>query len=164
MCRGAIFDSSFWVHAVYLDLVEFLLADYDLLCPRAVAKELGRDNPTSLRRQALLSTKTIQQATPRTEKITLYGDGERAAINLALERKLLLLIDDWRPYEAARAAGVDVANTPAYLVQLYNQEQISLARILGDFRKLAQRGTLKPEWLHAAFKLVAELRKKGKGS
>lgn len=162
MRRGAIFDSSFWVHAVYLDLVDFLLADYELLCPRAVAKELGRDNPTSLRLKVLLSAKTIQLATPRTEKITLYGDGERAAINLALERNLLLLIDDWRPYEAARAAGVAVANTPAYLVQLYNQDQISLERILGDFMRLTRRGTLKPEWLQAALTLVSKLPKKGK--
>ena len=35
MRRGAIFDSSFWVHAVYLDIVDFLLEDYSLLCPRA---------------------------------------------------------------------------------------------------------------------------------
>jgi len=33
MRSGAIFDSSFWVHAVYLDLIDFLLADYELLCP-----------------------------------------------------------------------------------------------------------------------------------
>ena len=162
MRRGAIFDSSFWVHAVYLDVVDFLPADYELLCPRAVAKELGRDNPTSLRLKALLTAKTIQLATPRTERITLYGDGERAAINLALERKLLLLIDDWRPYEAARTAGVDVANTPAYLVQLYNQDQVPLERVLDDFARLARRGTLRPEWLQAALKLVSELRKKGK--
>jgi predicted nucleic acid-binding protein len=162
MRRGAIFDSSFWVHAVYLDLVSFLLTDYELLCPRAVANELGRDNPTSLRLKTLLTAKTIQLATPRAEKITLYGDGERAAINLALERKLLLLIDDWRPYEAARAAGVDVANTPAYLVQLYNQNQISIERVLSDLGRLVRRGTLRPEWLHAALKLVSEMRKKGK--
>jgi hypothetical protein len=67
-----------------------------------------------LRLKALLTTKTIQLATPRAEKIKLYGDGERTTINLALERGLLLLIDDWRPL-----AGVKVANTPAYLLQLY---------------------------------------------
>jgi len=161
MRKGAIFDSSFWVHAVYLDLVDFLLADYELLCPRAVAKELGRDNPTSLRLKALLTAKTIQLVTPKVEKIKLYGEGERAAINLALERKFLLLIDDWRPYEAARAAGVDVANTPAYLVQLFGQDRIPLERVLGDFGRLVRRGTLRPEWLHAALKLVSEMRKKG---
>jgi predicted nucleic acid-binding protein len=159
--RGTTFDSSFWVHAFSFNLVDFLLADYELLCPRAVAKELGRDNLTSLRLKALLTTKTIQLATPRAEKIKLYGDGERAAINLALERGLLLLIDDWRPYEAARVAGVEVANTPAYLLQIYDQGRISIERVLSDFGKLARRGTLKPEWIQAALKMVAEIRKKG---
>jgi predicted nucleic acid-binding protein len=164
MRRGAIFDSSFWVHAAYLDLVDFLLADYKLLCPRAVAKELGQENPTSLRLKALLTAKTIHLATPKSEKIKLYGDGERAAINLALERKLLLLIDDWRPYEAARTAGVEVANTPAYLVRLSDQGRIPLERVLGDFGRLVRRGTLRPAWIQAALKVVAEIRKKGKDS
>ena len=162
MRRGAVFDSSFWVHTVFLDVVDLLLSDYALLCPRAVATELGRDNPTSLRLKNLLRAKTIHLATPKTEKLLLYGDGERAAINLALERKLLLFIDDWRPYEAARAVGVEVANTPAYLVQLYHQDRLSMERVLGDFAKLARRGTLKPEWLQAALNMVSELHKKGK--
>jgi hypothetical protein len=38
---------------------------------------------------------------------------QRAAISLALERKFLLLIDDWRPYEAAQEAGVEVVNSLA---------------------------------------------------
>ena len=113
MRRRATFDSSFWVHAVYLDLVEFLLADYELICAAAVEKEMGKDNTTSLRLRGLLANNSIQRAIPRAEKIRLYGDGERAAINLALERNLLLLIDDWRPYEATRAAGVDVINSVA---------------------------------------------------
>ena len=112
--RAATFDSSFWVHAVYLDLVAFLLSDFELICTKAVENELGRDNPTSRRLKALLADKSIKRTAPRSEKIKLYGDGERAAINLALERKLLLLIDDWRPYEAAQAAGVEVVNSLAF--------------------------------------------------
>lgn len=162
MRREAVFDSSFWVHAVYLDIVDFVLADYTLLCPRAVAKELGRENLTSRRLQEYVRAKTIALATPKTTKIALYGDGERAAINLALERESLLLIDDWRPYEAARVAGVEVVNTPAYLVQLYKQRRMQVERVVADFARLTRRGTLKPEWLQAALSLVAELRQKDK--
>ena len=46
-------------------------------------------------------------------------------MNLALERHLLLLIDDWKRYEAARAAGVEVVNTLAYLVHLYVQNRMT---------------------------------------
>ena len=159
--RAATFDSSFWVHAVYLDLVELLLSDFELICTKAVENELGLDNPTSRRLKALLADKNIKRAAPRSEKIKLYGDGERAAINLALERKLLLLIDDWRPYEAAQAAGVEVVNSLAYLVGLYEQKRITLERALHALAKTTRRGTLRPEWIQSAVKLVAEIRRKG---
>ena len=161
MKRGATFDSSFWVHAVYLDLVAFLLSDFELVCAKAVEKELGRDNPTSLRLKALLADRSIKQATPKSEKIKLYGDGERAAINLALERKLLLLIDDWRSYEAAQAAGVEVVNSLAYLVGLYERERITVERVLNALARITRRGTLRPEWVQSAIKIVAEIRHKG---
>ena len=150
-----------WVHAVYLELVEFLLSDLELICTKAVENELGRDNPTSRRLTALLADKSIKRAEPRSEKITLYGDGERAAINLALEQKFLLLIDDWRPYEAAQATGVEVVNSLAYLVGLYEQKRITLERVLQALARMTRRGTLRPEWLHSALRVVTEIRRKG---
>jgi predicted nucleic acid-binding protein len=159
--RAATFDSSFWVHAVYLDLVEFLVSDFELICTKAVENELGRDNPTSRRLKALLADKIIKRTEPRSEKIKLYGDGERAAINLAWERKLLLLIDDWRPYEAAQAAGVQVVNSLAYLIGLFEQRRITLERVLHDLARTTRRGTLRPEWIQSAVRVVAEIRRKG---
>jgi predicted nucleic acid-binding protein len=159
--RAATFDSSFWVHAVYLELVEFLLSDFELMCTKSVENELGRDNPTSRRLKELLADKSIKRAAPRSEKIKLYGDGERAAINLALERKFLLLIDDWRPYEAAQAAGVEVVNSLAYMVGLYEQRRITLKRALQALAKMTRRGTLRPEWIQSALRVVAEIRRKG---
>ncbi len=161
MKRGATFDSSFWVHTVYLDLVEFLLSDFELVCTKAVEKELGRDNPTSRRLKSLLAERGIKQAAPKSEKIKLYGDGERAAINLALERKLLLLIDDWRPYEAAQAGGVEVVNSLAYLVGLYEQKRITAEHVLNALARITRRGTLRPEWIQSAVRIVSEIRRRG---
>src|SRR5262245_42283778 len=161
MKTGATFDSSFWVHAVYLDLIDFLLSDFELVCTKAVEKELGRDNPTSRRLQALVADGSIKQAAPKSATIKLYGDGERAAINLALERNLLLLIDDWRPYEAAKAAGVEVVNSLAYLVGLYEQERITAEQVLHALAKITRRGTLRPEWIQSAVRIVSEIRRKG---
>ncbi len=158
---GATFDSSFWVHAVYLDLVDFLLSDFELVCTRAVENELGRDNPTSLRLKSLLAERRIKQAAPKSEMIRLYGDGERAAINLALERKLLLLIDDWKPYRAAQAAGVEVVNSLAYLVGLYEQKRITAERVLNALARITRRGTLRPEWIQSAVRIVSEIRRQG---
>lgn len=162
--RAATFDSSFWVHAVYLELVEFLLSDFELICTKAVENELGCDNPTSRRLKALLADKSIKRAEPRSEKIKLYGDGERAAINLALERKFLLLIDDWRPYESAQATGVQVVNSLAYLIGLYEQGQIALERVLHALARMTRRGTVRPEWIQSAVRVVAEIRRKGENS
>jgi predicted nucleic acid-binding protein len=144
-----------------LEVVEFLISDFELICTKAVENELGRDNPTSRRLRELLTHKTIGRAVPRSERIKLYGDGERAAINLALERKVLLLIDDWRPYEAAQAAGIEVVNSLAYLVGLYEQKRITLERALQSLARMTRRGTLRPEWIYSALRVVAEIRGKG---
>lgn len=158
MKRRATFDSSFWVHAVYLDLVDFLLDDYALVCPIAVERELGVENPTALKLRALCAQGRIQRAGVRAEKIKLYGLGERAAINLALEQSLLLLIDDWRPYEAAEALGIETVNSPAYLVHLFARNRLSADRVLGSLAKLIRRQTIRSEWTTAGLKLFAEIR------
>jgi predicted nucleic acid-binding protein len=144
-----------------LELVEFLLSDFELICTKAVENELGRDNPTSRRLKALLADKSIKRAAPRSAKIKLYGDGERAAINLALEQKFVLLIDDWRPYEAAQATGVEVVNSLAYLVGLYEQKRITVERALKALARMTRRGTLRPEWIHSVLRVVTEIRRKG---
>jgi len=159
MKPGATFDSSFWVHAVSLHLVEHLLEDYALVCPTAVETELGQDNLSAVRLKTLCAAGRIERATPQSEPIPLYGLGERAAINLALERKLLLLIDDWRPYEAARAAGLPTVNTVVYLTHLCARGRLGVNQVLEALGALARRGTIKPEWITLGITLVAELRR-----
>lgn len=160
MKKQATFDSSFWAHAVYLDLTAFLLDDFELFCTPAVAQELGHDNPTSLKLKALLTDGRIGRATPRRETVARYGKGERAAINLALEKKWLLLIDDGKPYEAAQQVGVEVTPSLVYLVWLYDQDRIPVARVLESMAKMTQRGTIKPLWMKSALKMVAEIRER----
>jgi hypothetical protein len=134
---------------------------FDLVCSNVVEKELGHDNPPSLRLKALLADRSIKKATPKSATIKLYGDGERAATNLALEQKLLLLIDDWRPYEPAPAAGVEVLNSLVYLVGLYEQKRITAEWVLRALARVTRRGTLRPEWIQSAVKIVSEIRAQG---
>jgi len=63
MKPGATFDSSFWVHAVSLHLVEQLLEDDALVCPMAVETELGRDNLSAVRLKTLCAAGRIELAT-----------------------------------------------------------------------------------------------------
>lgn len=155
----ATFDSSFWVHTVYLHLVDELFLDFDLLCTPAVERELGFGNPTGLRLQKLLTAGNVRRRQPRSNKVGLYGDGEREAINLALEEGLVLLIDDWRPYEAARQAGVAVINSVALLLASYKRDRRSLEDTLELMKRIASRGTLRPDWIRNGIEVLYEIQK-----
>jgi len=143
-----------------LDLVDELFLDFELMCTRAVERELGFRHPTGLRLQELLTGRKIKRKQPRGDRVGLYGDGEREAINLALEERVVLLIDDWRPYEAARQAGVAVINSVAFLLGSYERDRRSLEQTLGLMRRIAGRGTLRPEWIRNGIEVLYEIQKK----
>ena len=159
MKPGATFDSSFWIHAAYLDLPDFLFHDYDLYCTRPVEKEMGEVNPTGLRLKSALRDGRIQRAEAKKEVVKLYGEGERAAINVALERKLILLIDDWKPYQIALESGIEVVNTPIYLIRLNRLNRMTDEKAMDCLARLMKRGTVKPAWISAALEMIALQRK-----
>ena len=49
----------------------------------------------------------------------------------------------------------------AYLVGLYEQKRITLERALGALARTTRRGTLRPEWIRSAVRVIAEIRRKG---
>jgi hypothetical protein len=69
--------------------------------------------------------------------------------------------DDWRPYEAAQAAGIDVVNSLAYLIGRYEQKRVTSERALNALARITRRGTLRPEWIESAVRIVSEIRRKG---
>ncbi|MFQ5899823.1 MAG: hypothetical protein ACE5JN_16480 [Candidatus Methylomirabilia bacterium] len=145
---------------MHLDLVRFLLGDYTLICTSAVEAELGKENPTNLKLKTLIAQGGIHRQSPRTEKVKLYGHGERAALNLALEKRLLLLIDDWRPYEMARAFGIETVNTVTYLASLLARALLPEDQVLQALGTLVRRGTIRAEWISAGLAMVAEIRQR----
>lgn len=159
MKPGATFDSSFWVHAAYLDILGFLFHDYELYCARSVEKEMGETNPTGLRLKSALRDGWIQRIDAKRGVVKLYGEGERAAMNLALERKLILLIDDWKPYQTALELEIEVVNTPIYVICLNRQNRVADERALELLARLIKRGTIKPAWISAALEMIASQRK-----
>lgn len=163
MKRLAVFDSSFWIHAIYLDLTKFILQDFELVCTTAVENEIGSNNPASLRLKGLLSHGTIKRKNPKREIINLYGKGERSAISLALQEQMILLIDDWRPYEAALEVGVKVVNTMVYIAHLYKETKLSFYEALEMLVKIARRGTVRQIWIESTLRTIMEIKSK-KGS
>ena len=158
--RSATFDSSFWVHAVYLGLVDQLLADFTLICAPDVEREFKNENATSTRLRELLVSGGIRRIEPKVDSVKLPGRGERAAINLAIERSLTLLIDDWRPFETARQNGVEVINIAVYVVKLAGERRITTEEALTKLARMIRRGTLRLEWIMTAMKMVAEVQER----
>lgn len=156
----ATFDASFWVHAVALDLVASLCVDYRLAVTEDVVSEVGSTSRTGQCLERLLASRQLARKEPSTQRVALFGIGERAAINLALEENCLLLIDDWRPAEAARALGISTLTSILYLVQLYSRGRRKDAEVLRGFAMLARRNSIRPEYLLAALRLVAEVRRR----
>jgi len=154
------FDSSFWVHVVYLGLVDSLLHDYDLEVTREVEEELGTGSVSSEALRSSLASKRIRRGASSIRRVYLHGRGERAAINLALEKGLLLFIDDWRPAATARAASIETLSSVLYLVKLYGQGRRKADEVLDGLAFMARRNTLRRDYLISALRLVAEIRRR----
>jgi hypothetical protein len=60
----------------------------------------------------------------------------------------------------SEAAGVEVVNSLADLVGVYEQKRITLERALETLARMTRRGTLRPEWIHSALRVVTEIRRK----
>lgn len=81
-------------------------------------------------RRMELALEDARLALPRVsyKPYTLFGKGERHAIGLAATLKAVLLINDYRPYRAARELGIHVVSVPEFVVLLCRVKTINVAR------------------------------------
>lgn len=123
----AVVDTSFWSAACHLGLEAFLyeLFSRPLYMPDAVVEEVLRQTPGKPRRvypyqqrlKIALEDGRIARRNPA-EPYDRFGTSERACIGLALEQRCILLINDYRPYDAARRLGIAVMSVPELAVVL----------------------------------------------
>jgi hypothetical protein len=74
-----------------------------------------------------------------------FGKGERSAIDVARERPdWMLLIDDLRPYRAARVAGLQPVCTPSLTVRFLREGVLGDMDALVILTRLASLGTVSP--------------------
>ena len=128
----ATLDTSFWINACragLLDLVEDL---FRLVITYAVANEirfqtrsLGVTPPDTELMERRLASGSLRLEEPRRAS-GLFGPGEAAAIGLAEGKGYFLLMDDGRPHQYARSAGIRVVGTPDLVVMLYEQRKMTL--------------------------------------
>jgi predicted nucleic acid-binding protein len=89
----------------------------------------------------------------------MFGLGERAALNLALEHQdWVLLMDDRRPFLEAVRLGLQVLCTPMLIVQLYTEGTVERREALEALARLAALQTVSPTLSAAA---IAQLRRVG---
>lgn len=151
MKQSATLDSSFWINAYRCGLLPYVLARFQLFYAPAVGHELRLDFRSGREFWRLVAEGVLAEAVPQVPRFWEYGEGERAAISLALEhRDWVLLIDDRRPLVAAQKLGVTAMCTPVFSVRLFAEGALTLSKTLELLDELAKLHTVSPALLTAA--------------
>lgn len=161
MKQNATPDTSFWINAHRSGLLPHVLERYHLFYAPAVAKELREEFPSGREFWRLVRERILTEAVPESERIKEFGPGERAAINLALEHPIwVLLMDDRRPFREAMGLGLRVLCTPVLAVELYTEARLDEAQVMKVLARLAAMQRVRPELMGSA---LAQLGKTWKG-
>ena len=128
-----------------------------------VSAELPQRYPSGDQLQNLIRRGLVRVEAPTAMPLRLFGPGERAAINLALEHPdWALLIDDLRPFRAAEGMGLRPISTPVYAASLFERDILDETAVLGVLARLAARSTVSPHLIDLALSQVANAEKKEK--
>jgi len=151
----ATFDTSFWTNAYRAELLPYVLERFALHYTPQVAGELPDTNPGGREFWRLVRTGEVVEATPIASHVRNHGVGERAAMNLAVEHPhWALLIDDRRPFQAARRMGLTVVCTPLLVVRLADERILANAEADALLRRLAMFNTVSPHLISEAVLLL----------
>ena len=153
--QEATFDTSFWTNAFRAGLLPLLLDRFALRFAAEVAAELPETNPGGREFWRLVRAGKVQIAVPTALHIHEHGAGERAAISLAIEHPdWALLIDDRRPFLAARRMGLLAVCTPVLVVRLAEERVLSADQADTLLRRLAGFNTVSPYLIGEAMLLL----------
>lgn len=137
--RGAALDTSLYVHCFFADLIAYLFDDYEVYATDSVIAEATPALP-GLPTVVLPNVKmfrllqqlgAIKRQHPTDVPSLPYGQGENEAIGLAVERKYMLLIDDYEPLKHARTLGITTVTTADLVVSLNQKGTITQGMALG---------------------------------
>lgn len=151
MKQDAAFDTSFWVNAFRAGLLPSVLERFALHYTPQVANELPESNPGGREFWRLVRAGEVIEIEPTTSPVREHGVGERSAINLALEHPdWALLIDDRRPFVAARRMGLMVICSPVLVVWLVGEGVLRDDEGERLLRRLAEFNTVSPHLISEA--------------
>ena len=160
--QKASLDSSFWINAYRAGLTADLLDYFLVRVCTEVAEEIRRplamgvESMDAVLFDALVKKRQIELE-DADHRLTRFGPGEAMAIALAQERGYVLLIDDSRPHEYARANGIRCVTTVDLIVFMFDQGRCSydiasqkIASTIGISPRLRQQATAVLDRLHSA--------------
>ncbi len=130
----AVLDTAAWVAAYRAEVAANLLDLFRLVVPEAVVAEImatdpifpSREYPYATLFRHLRGQMTVVPARASPPPLSLFGPGEAAALALAQEQGLLVLINEWRAAEHAANLGLQVVTMPTLIVGLHLGGVISL--------------------------------------
>lgn len=142
--QNASLESSFWNAGARIGVIPYLFEFYVVHYCRAVEAEICSTDPDRtplIYPQAMLfqvfrEDRRLHHAEPQ-RPLNLFGQGEAAAIALALENGWDLLINDFRPLQYARGLGIRCVSVPHFVVTICEVGRISPEAALGYLDRLA---------------------------
>lgn len=127
-------DTSFWINLFRVGLAETLLEYFNIYVGQAVCQEIEYpfQDFNMVSDDALLFQKWREEKRIQVEEVAAalgaFHGGEAQAIQLAVEKKAALLIDDSYPYFYAKERGIPVVGTPDYTVFLCAEGRLTPQR------------------------------------
>jgi predicted nucleic acid-binding protein len=128
----AVLETSFWTAAHRADVAANCLDLFEMVVPRAVETEIRQSDPrdprieypyTTLFRH--LRSRMIDPPVPEPAPIPVFGVGEAAAIALAADLQVPLLVNEHRAAGYARRLGIRTIAVPDVVVVLRSRGTIS---------------------------------------
>jgi predicted nucleic acid-binding protein len=123
----AVLDTSFWVVAYRAEIAANCLDLFDIIVPKAVAREIMAGNVGPATREYPYATlfrhlqHELRTSDVEVDPLGIFGPGEAEAIALAAQVGALLLINEKPGIQYARNLGLEVATVPAVIVLLRSQ-------------------------------------------
>lgn len=129
--KPASLDTSFWTIGYHAEVLPYIFDYFKIsVAPDVEDEILARDvrfpmvvYGYSKLYEVFKEDKRCQILSPQS-RLGQFGRGEDAAISLALEHNWMLLINDVRPHNYARARGISTVSVPAFVVLLLSSGTI----------------------------------------
>jgi hypothetical protein len=128
----AVLETSYWVMAWRADIAANCLDLFQVVPPKAVEEEIQERDPlfpagefpyATLFRH--LRDKMADPPNPEPKPLNLFGPGEAAAIALARDLSVALLVNEAKALKYATNIGLMAITVPATIVVLYRNGVIS---------------------------------------